>query len=148
MSLFNKRFILYFILFYFVLLALKANAQCQHCEKSYQYAWCAINNGIAEYKNNDLTRIDCLTKTHAVEFDFAKKWAESVGQALYYGVMTGKKAKVVLIIGEPKEMKYYKRVEKLSKIYNFDIEYVTDDILKLSKNGECGYSKCKCHKVN
>ena len=97
-----------------------------------------------EYRNDDKTRIDCLTKTHAVEFDFAKKWAESVGQALYYSAVTGKRAKVVLIINQPREMMYLKRVEKLAKIYDFDFEYVTNAILKLDKDGRCSYCKCKC----
>ena len=141
MDLLKKIFIFILILNSFIC---KANAQYKHSEKSYQYAWCAQNNGIAEYINQDKTRIDCLTKTHAVEFDFAKKWAESVGQALYYGIMTGKKAKVVLIVEEAKEMKYFKRVEKLSKVYNFDVEFVTNAILKLDKNGRCSYCKCKC----
>ena len=143
MDLLKKIFIFILILNSFIC---KANAQYKHSEKSYQYAWCAQNNGIAEYINQDKTRIDCLTKTHAVEFKKKKKWAESVGQALYYGIMTGKKAKVVLIVEEVKEMMYLKRVEKLSKIYGFDVEYVTDDILEINKDGRCSYHKCKCHK--
>lgn len=125
-----------------------AKAQYSHCEASYQYAWCTLNNGIMEYRNDDKTRIDCLTKTHAVEFDFAKKWAESVGQALYYSAVTGKRAKVVLIINQPREMMYLKRVEKLAKIYDFDFEYVTNEILKLDKDGRCSYCKCKCRFYN
>ncbi len=146
MDLFKKIFIFLISLLCFAFSNTKAATICQHSEKSYQYAWCSLNNGIEEYRNNDQTRIDCLTKTHAVEFDFAKKWAESVGQALYYGAITGKKAKVVLIINQPKEIMYLKRVEKLAKIYDFDFEYVTNEILNLDKNGKCQYCKCKCHK--
>ena len=83
----------------------------KHNEASYQDAWCSIHGGVTEYENADHTRVDCLTKTHAVEFDFANKWAESIGQALHYGLMTGKKPKVVLILDNPKtQMVYYKRV--------------------------------------
>ena len=70
----------------------------KHSEAAYQEVWCKAHNGIMEYKNRDYTRVDCLTKDNAVEFDFAKKWAESVGQALHYQLMTGKRAKVVLIL--------------------------------------------------
>ncbi len=119
-----------------------------HSEAAYQHAWCSLNNGIEEYQNKDFTRVDCLTETHAVEFDFANKWAESVGQALYYQFMTGKKAKVVLILENPKkQMMYFERVKNLSKIHNFEVEYVTDDILKLKKN-KCPYIDCKCNKTN
>ena len=100
-------------------------------EKEYQHAWCTANNGIEEFRNPDLTRVDCLTETHAVEFDFAEKWAESIGQSLYYQYLTGKKAKVVLILEHPeKQYKYFERASKLSKIYHFDIEYVTPLIFK------------------
>lgn len=119
----------------------------KHHEASYQRAWCSMQNGIEEYENKDKTRVDCLTATHAVEFDFANKWAESIGQALHYQKMTGKRAKVVLILEKPKkQMVYFKRVEALSRIYDFDVEYVTLDILNLQK-GKCAYLECKCNRL-
>lgn len=100
-------------------------------EVVYQHAWCSANGGVEEFQNKDYTRVDCLTKKYAVEFDFANKWSESVGQALYYGIMTGKKPLVVLILENPqKQMIYYQRVKKLSKKYNFDVEFITQDILQ------------------
>lgn len=118
----------------------------KHNESSYQHAWCSAHNGIEEYQNQDFTRVDCLTDMYAVEFDFANKWAESIGQALHYQYMTGKKAKVVLILENPKqEMIYFNRVFNLSKIYNFDAEYVTSKILCLNEDGKCKYHTCKCH---
>ena len=119
----------------------------KHSESSYQHAWSKEHNGIEEYENKDKTRVDCLTKYHAVEFDFANKWAESIGQALHYQLMTGKKAMVVLILEDPKnEMVYYYRVKKLGKIHGFDVEYVTPEILHLDKDGKCPYPDCKCHR--
>ena len=107
----------------------------KYLESSYQQAWCSAHNGIEEFKNSDFTRVDCLTETHAVEFDFARKWAESIGQALYYQHMTGKKAKVVLILENPeKEMKYFERVKTLGELHNFDYEYVTESLLNLIKS--------------
>ena len=88
---------------------LKAEAH-KYPEKAYQHAWCSTQGGIEEFKNKDYTRIDCLTKTHAVEFDFAHKWAESIGQALYYGLMSGKRAKVVLILENPQKQMMLKSV--------------------------------------
>ena len=120
----------------------------QHSELSYQHAWCRAHNGIEEYENKDKTRVDCLTPYHAVEFDFANKWAESIGQALHYQLMTGKKAMVVLILENPKtEMVYYNRVKRLGKIHNFDVEYITPTILNI-KNGKCPYADCKCNKYS
>lgn len=118
----------------------------QHNEASYQNAWCSAHGGVTEYENKDFTRVDCLTATNAVEFDFANKWAESIGQALHYQLMTGKRAKVVLILEDPqKQMVYYKRVKALALKYNFDVEYVTPAILHL-KNGQCLNPECKCHR--
>lgn len=109
----------------------KATAKHIYKESVYQHAWCSANNGIEEYKNDDYTRIDCLTKTHAVEFDFANKWAESAGQAEYYAYKTGKRGKVVLILENPqKDYIYYNRVKILGKIHGFDTEYVTPNFLK------------------
>ena len=120
----------------------------KHSESSYQHAWCSAHGGIEEYINKDFTRVDCLTDTHAVEFDFANKWAESIGQALHYQYMTGKKAKVVLILENPKhEHVYFNRVKNLSRIYNFDVEYITSDILCLKEN-KCPYNNCKCNRKN
>ena len=120
----------------------------KHSEFSYQHAWCTVHKGIEEYENRDKTRVDCLTEYHAVEFDFANKWAESVGQAEHYARMTGKRGKVVLILENPRKEKiYYKRVKELGKIHNFDVEYVTPRILHLDKDGKCPYIDCKCHKL-
>ena len=119
----------------------------KHSELAYQEVWCKAHNGIMEYKNRDYTRVDCLTKDNAVEFDFAKKWAESVGQALHYQLMTGRRGKVVLILEKPADKStYYKRVEALAKKYDFDVEYMTPQDLHLNENGECPVKKCKCHK--
>ena len=117
-----------------------------HNETSYRHEWCSAHNGIEEYENDDYTRVDCLTQTHAVEFDFANKWAESIGQALHYAYKTGKKGMVVLILENSKEEEiYYKRVKILGEIYDFDVEYITHKILNL-KDGICPYSDCKCHR--
>lgn len=69
--------------------------------------------------------------------------------------MTGKKAMVVLILENyNKQRKYFKRVEKLSKIHNFDVEYVTGSILNIKKikddkgrgiGEKCPYIDCKCN---
>lgn len=75
---------------------LSANQQ-EHRERWYQSDWCADHQGTMEVVLDDLTRVDCVTATHAVEFDFSQKWAEAIGQALQYGYMTGKKAGIVMI---------------------------------------------------
>lgn len=77
-------------------------------EKDYVDAYCT---GEKEYVLSDRTRVDCLTDEYAIEFDYAKKWAEGVGQSLYYSSMTGKKPAVALILKTPEDEKYVRRAE-------------------------------------
>ena len=83
-------------------------------ESYYVNQWCTSDFGRKEAVLWDMTRVDCLAKDYAVEFDFAKKWAESIGQALYYAKMTGKKSAVTLILTSPADYRYVKRVERLN----------------------------------
>ena len=46
----------------------------------------------------DGTRCDILTDTHAIEVDFADKWAKAIGQSLNYAMQTGKKTGIVLVL--------------------------------------------------
>ena len=120
-----------------------------HSESAYQHAYCSANKGVEEYELKDKTRVDCLTETHAIEFDFSNKGYESVGQALHYGIMTGKKPKVVLILDGKnwkEQLVYFNRIRNIGEQYNFDVEYITDEILNL-KDSKCPYIDCKCHKV-
>ena len=82
-------------------------------ESYYVDNWCSADFGRKEVVLWDMTRVDCLSKDYAIEFDFAKKWAESIGQSLYYSKMTGKKPAVVLILTSPTDYRYVKRIERL-----------------------------------
>ena len=72
-------------------------------EKYYQTQLCNDLDGVMEQSLLDRTRVDCLTDEYAIEVDFAKKWAESIGQSLYYAEMTGKKPAVGLILRDTKK---------------------------------------------
>lgn len=120
----------------FALAAINTHACLAHIylEKEYQNHWCKCNNGQTEYRLSDLTRIDCLTKDYAIEFDFANKWAESIGQSLYYALMTGKKAGVVLIIENgAKDTKYLNRLKCVAQKYNIKVWAITPEQLSNSK---------------
>ncbi len=82
-------------------------------ESYYQNQWCTSDFGRKEAILWDMTRVDCLAKDYAIEFDFAKKWAEAIGQSLYYSKMTGKKPAIVLILTAPTDYRYVKRVERI-----------------------------------
>lgn len=78
-------------------------------ERDYQKAWCDAHGGTMEVVLPDKTRVDCLTETHAIEFEFAPKWAEAIGQSLHYAALTGKRPGVVLIMA-PGDEKFRSRL--------------------------------------
>lgn len=125
----------YFILFLLLFFQIPALSSHVYLEKEYQKLWCKSNGGMLEYKLPDSTRIDCLTKDYAIEFDFAPKWAESAGQSLYYALKSNRKPAVVLIIEDlQKDLKYVKRLEALAQIYGIKIWTMTPaDFYKASK---------------
>lgn len=81
--------------------------------------------GETEQRLEDGTRCDCVTTTHAIEFDFGKKWYEAVGQSLHYSLVTGKKAGIVLILESPKDRKYWNRLKHVIKKYDLPIRVWT-----------------------
>lgn len=100
----------------------------QYFEKDYQKVWCDAHCGTTEVILSDRARVDCVTATHAIEFDFAPKWAESIGQALYYGYALNKKPGIVLIIeNADKDQKYINRVKAIAKYYRITFWTMTPD---------------------
>jgi hypothetical protein len=92
-----------------------------HREKEYQDAWCAKVGGVTEFILDDGTRVDCLTDDYAIEFEFASKWAESVGQSLYYAERTGKLPGVVLIMEHESDDRFAKRLDILARKYRIKV---------------------------
>lgn len=91
-------------------------------EADFVDAYCS---GEIEYVLPDKTRVDCLTDTHAIEYDWGKKWAESLGQALFYSAMTGKKAGIVLIVNPRTKERFLKRLNKAITDNNLDVDVWT-----------------------
>jgi hypothetical protein len=94
-----------------LLLPLNASTKNLYKERHYQDIWCVEQRGICEVVLPDRTRYDCVTDNYAVEFDFGKKkWAEAIGQSLYYALQTGTKAGIVLTLEKPSDYKYWIRL--------------------------------------
>lgn len=114
-----------------ILLPALASAKNDNKESYYQKSFCKKYSGKIEYRLKDRSRVDCLTKDYAVEVDFASstKIMEGIGQSLYYGMMTGKKPFLLLIIEKQKEIKYYRRAQRIIKHYKLPIklDYVTEN---------------------
>jgi len=103
----------------------KEHVQKKWHEADYQNKWCAQQNGQAEQRLSDKTRCDCITSTHAVEVDFAKKWAEAIGQSIHYARLTHKKAGILLIINTKSDRKNYQKLMDNIHYYQLPIHVWT-----------------------
>ncbi len=72
-------------------------------ERTYQERYCT---GQMEVVLPDKRRVDCLTDEHAIEFDFAPKWAEAIGQSLHYARMTGRRPAIYIIMESERDTRY------------------------------------------
>ena len=117
----NRKIKLFFTILFCFLITTSAHAKHLYPEKYYQQNWCRENKGISEVKLSDNTRIDCLTDEYAIEFDFASKWAEAIGQSLHYSYMTNKKAGIVLIVENDDDVKYVDRIKPLCEKHNITL---------------------------
>ena len=78
-------------------------------EKYWQAIVAKELKGVTEFVLDDKARIDILTADTAIEVDWAKKWAEGIGQALYYSAKTTKKAGIVYIVQEDSDTVFVRR---------------------------------------
>jgi len=114
-----------FILIFFLLANTSYGARL-HYERDYNTIFCTYLGGKQEVSLSDRGRVDCVTTDEAIEVDFSDKWAEGIGQALYYGIMTGKKPMVALIIENRKAGgKHITRAIKVCKKYNVGLYLIT-----------------------
>lgn len=87
-----------------------------------------------EYRLDDGARVDIFTEDYAIEVDWAPKWAESIGQSLYYGKTTNKRSVALIIVEEPvKDMIYLRRLK--AAVADLEVEIWTYDMgtLKLDR---------------
>ena len=117
-----KKLIAIFILF--LCFSMPVYSAHLYREDYYQNQWCSKWHGIKEYQLSDKTRVDCLTKNYAVEFDFAPKWAEAIGQSLHYSKMTDKKPAIILIIEKPQDFTYYNKIKSLCLSHGITLWYI------------------------
>jgi len=107
-------------------LLLAFNSSAKMKEADYVDKYC---DGTIEYRLADRTRVDCLTSTHAIEYHYGRKWAEAIGQSLFYAAMTGKKAGIVLIVNPRTKDRYLKRLHRTVAFHDLDIDVKTIEII-------------------
>jgi len=94
---------------------------CYAAEADYTKIWCSQQKGMREVKLADATRCDCITTTHAIEVDYAKKFYEAIGQSLHYSIMTGKVPGILLLIRDNNDNIYLARLKKIITKYKLPI---------------------------
>lgn len=110
-----------FLVLIMCLLSLSVQAKRKHPERWYQEQHC---KGQVEYKLDNGMRVDCLTEEYAVEYDFAPKWAEAIGQSLYYAHRTQKKPAIVLIVEHRQWFRYVDIAKEMCQKYGISLELV------------------------
>ncbi len=87
-------------------------------EAYYQKQWCDSHGGYIPKKAlTDGSFPDCITKTHAVEVDFGKKWGEAIGQSINYARLTGLKPGILLILERDADWRALRRILEISAHY-------------------------------
>lgn len=57
-----------------------------------------IGQGRGEARLWDRSRVDILTDELAIEVDWARKWPEALGQAIFYGIQSDRSPAVILLL--------------------------------------------------
>ena len=113
-----KKILLLIIL---VLFSISTFSQTKQRESYYQKEFAKVMDGVTEVVLEDRTRVDIVTQTHAIEVDFAPKWAENIGQALHYELMTGKKAGVLLVMRGDEEVRFLEILMGVAVPHGIDV---------------------------
>ncbi len=121
---------IYIVIFFFVFIF---SAFSQHINKEvvYQEYFANVMYGATEFRLDDNTRVDILTEYYAIEVDFATKWAEAIGQALFYAAKTNTRPGILLIMEYETDTRYLERLLLVISEYiyikiwtiNSDFEY-------------------------
>jgi len=91
--------------FFFVLLLVSLSVSAQERESDYQKLIHQALGGKREVAVES-GYVDILTETHAIEVEFANKWKQAIGQALWYGLQTEHKPGIVLVKEYASDQKY------------------------------------------
>ena len=113
-----------------LLLSLSFASYAIENEAFYSDKFCKEMSGKSEHVLKDLSRVDCLTDTHAYEFDWADgmKVYEAIGQSLYYASETGKEPGIYLLIRKKNSEKHIRKVKRVIEAFELPIKLIITDI--------------------
>jgi hypothetical protein len=89
-----------------------------------QYLAKNMKDAQPEFETPDGSFADIVDEEFAIEVEWIKKWKESIGQAVLYGLMLNKRPKVIYLTrGHKEEDKYILRAQMVCKALNIAVEY-------------------------
>jgi len=114
----------------YIIILLTVSLNVNALEVDYQKKWCpnAPGTTIRDLLTGRVVGyVDCLTDSHAWEFDFAKsmKQYEAIGQALKYSMYTGRRAGIVFIADDPDNNRYIEDAKSIIEHFNLPIDVET-----------------------
>jgi hypothetical protein len=77
--------------------------------------------GVCEVSLVGGKRVDIITKDYAIEVEFCFKWYESIGQSLFYSIMTGKRPCVVCICRSSKDYKEFNNLQLVCQVHKISL---------------------------
>jgi len=90
-------------------------------ESNWSHQLATDMGGVAEYTLPDKTRVDILTNDVAWEVDWGHKWAEGIGQSLYYGLATDRRPGLILLLRDG-EQRFYLRALVVCAKHNIKLK--------------------------
>lgn len=119
----NENKIIKYLMFLICFMPITCYATSYQPLGEYQVKWCIENGGVVDYINEDDSKdIACIIKPYVIDVAYANQWKEAVGQALYYGAVTGKKPGVALIMqNSTEDKKHLESLKLVADRYNIKI---------------------------
>ena len=105
-----------------ILLATTAQAKHLHKESWYVDKYC---KGYKEVTLPNGWRVDCIQDDYAIQYDFAIKRDEALGQALRYANATNLDPAIVLIIVNDSDYRYVEEVKNTIKYHGLKVKVET-----------------------
>lgn len=104
----------------------------QHArEHFYQEYFAKSLNCKFEVTLPDNSRVDILCNNYAIEVDFANKWAEAVGQSLFYARQCSRSAGILLIKSKRQDSTYISRLYSISQPLNIKVWIINAQTLRI-----------------
>ncbi len=112
-----------YLIFFMLVIPVSCFATSYQPLEEYQAEWCAKNGGKVQHiPEDDSGNLACIKDQYIIYLEYAGKWKEAVGQALYYSVITGKKPGIAAIVtNSTEDTKNLKNIRLVADKYHIRV---------------------------